>query len=68
MIMLFTTPFSSSLYLLTVRNICHWEKKREKKSANKTGNEGRARQRKKSQKNYSVITGLFLFFFTPRFL
>lgn len=33
--------FSPPLYLLTVRNICHWEK-----NANKTGNARKAARRK----------------------
>lgn len=37
----FTTNFSSSLYLLTVHNICHWEK-----NANKTGSARKAGRRK----------------------
>lgn len=55
--MLFTTPFSSSLYLLTVCNICHWEKK--KCTENRKLQESMSEQ--KSQKNSSIYTKLFFF-------
>lgn len=50
---LFTTNFSSSLYLLTVHNICHWGKKRQTKQ------ETRGKQRE--EKPSSVIAGIFVF-------
>lgn len=48
---LFTTNFSSSLYLLTVHNICHWEKK---------GKQNRKREESSEKKSHPLSSLEFL--------
>lgn len=51
--------FSSSLYLLTVCNICHWEGKKKCKQNRKCGE---SRVKKIPQKKSSVIAGIFFLY------